>query len=206
MALGEILGGRSNVVDMCKDNDEIFTQLEEHIIPLINFVFQSGVLDFVEEAAELFEQFLARPTGMTERAWGSFLIMYEAFNSGILKNFFPELCASLYHVIRFGLGNEGSPVPAGAPEAIFTIAKTVWEANEGEDELWYVPCGPLYPACPAHVSVYAVVSVPSEACSSMHISSMFAHVVETAKVVRNIWAQACRAHHGKLHAVVPRQS
>jgi len=130
------LGTLHNLMEMCTDNTEMILQLEAIVLPLVDHIFQNNILDFVEEAAELFEVFSSLPQ-VSARGWLTFQHIYESFTNGNLHNMFPEICASLYNMVRYGLAGEGSPIPAGAPEAIFTIAKAVWEADDGEDEMWH---------------------------------------------------------------------
>jgi len=56
-----VLGTLHNLMEMCTDNTEMILQLEAIVLPLVDHIFQNNILDFVEEAAELFEVFSSLP-------------------------------------------------------------------------------------------------------------------------------------------------
>ena len=54
------------------------SQLEAIVLPLVDHIFQNNIVDFVEEAAELFEVFSSL-TRVSARGWLTFQHIYNVF-------------------------------------------------------------------------------------------------------------------------------
>eukprot|EP00041_Stephanoeca_diplocostata_P015599 m.298645 g.298645 ORF g.298645 m.298645 type:complete len:1040 (-) comp20094_c0_seq2:338-3457(-) len=135
MAAMGIMQSVASVLELRDREPKLSAPCEELVCPVLENIFDEGVMDYIEEALELMQVMSSGPS-ISNRLWKLFTHMYHAFKRELV-DYFPEMCPIVYQYIRFGLSAVGGhPDAAEMHRMVFDMVQTIWN-RPGDDERWH---------------------------------------------------------------------